>query len=274
MRGIAILLLAGALAACGHEPTAPGTPQPQGLRANAATELTGPGAFGGAAMRGVSYVRLLRRLPGNLALTDQQKQTIKGYVQAFGQATKSDRQALAALLKQARDARQAGQTPDQVKAILQQGAGNRQNIQAAAAQLKQQVAGVLTSDQQAWIVANAPKACDRASAPRLSDEQKEQIKALVTSFRTANQPDLTAVRTALQQARAARKNGATAEQVKAILDPVRPSLERLRTARQALAAQIQALLTPDQKASGCYAPGFGVNRAGGLRGQLVGGRRG
>ncbi len=265
-----LLILAGVLAASGRHPTAPGTPQPQGTDLNAATGLDGTGLLGGGRFAGAPYVGLLRRLPANLALTDQQKQTIKGYAQAFAQATKADRQALAALVQQARAARRQGRTPDQIKAILQQGAANRQHIQAAAAQLKQQIEGVLTADQKAWLVANAPRPCDRSSAPRLTDEQKAQIKALVSAFHTANQADLDAVRAAMQQAREARKNGASRDQIRSILDAVKPNLERLRTARQQLAGQIQAVLTADQKASGCYGPRFGL---GGFAG-FGGGRRG
>ncbi len=276
MRRIALLVLAGALAACGKELTAPGSPQPQGVSAANATTLNGAGPFGAGRFGGAPYVGLLRRLPGNLALTDQQKQAIKGFVQTFAQATKADRQALAALLKQARQARQNGQTPDQIKAILQQGAPNRQNIQAAAAQLKQQIEGVLTADQKAWIAANAPKPCDRSTAPRLTDDQKAQIKALVSAFRTANQADLDGVKAAMQKAREARKNGATEDQIQAILAAVKPNMDRLRAARQTLASQIQALLTPEQKASACYGPRFGAGgaRLGGFRGQFLGGRRG
>lgn len=272
MRRIAMLLvLAGALVACGKELTAPASPQPQGVSAGTAA-LGGAGLFLGGRFGGAPYVGLLRRLPADLALTDQQKQTIKGHVQAFAEATKGDRQALAALMKQARAAKQNGQTPDQIKAILQQGATNRQHLQDAAAQLKQQIGGVLTAEQKAWLAANAPKPCDRSAAPKLTDDQNAQIKALVSAFRSANQADLEAVKAAMQKAREARKNGATREQIKAILDAVQPNLDRLRTARQTLAAQIQALLTPDQKASGCYGPRFGLG--GGHRGQFPGGRRG
>ncbi len=279
MRRLAIVLvLAGALAACGHEITAPGTPQPQGSDLNAATTAGAGrfGSFGRARFAGAPYVALLRRLPPDMALTDQQKQSIKGYVQAFAQATKSDRQALAALFKQARAAKQSGQTPDQVKAILQQGATNRQHIQAAAAELKQQIEGVLTADQKTWLAANAPTPCDRSAAPKLTDEQKAQIKALVTAFRTANQSDLDAVRAAMRQAREARKNGASKDQIRSILEGVKLNLERLRPARAELRTQIQAVLTPEQKASGCYGPRFGAGRMGpgGFPGGFMGGRRG
>ncbi len=273
MRRSAILLvLAGTLAACGHELTAPGSPRPQGVNLEAATGVNGAAPFGGRRFAGAPMVGLLRRLPANLALTDQQKQSIKGYVQTFAQTTKADRQALAALMKQARQARQSGQTADQVKAILQQGAPNRQHVQAAAAELKQQIQGVLTSDQKAWLAANAPAPCNRSTAPKLTDDQKAQIKALVTAFRTANQADLDAVRAAMQQAREARKNGQSKEQVKAILDGDKANRDRLRTARQQLASQIQGVLTADQKASGCYGPRFGVGRPG--FGGFGGGRRG
>lgn len=254
MRRTLVLLAAVALAAaCGNDPTAPASPEPG---ANAAAGLSalnagGPG-FG-----------LLNRLPANLALTDAQKTQIKGFVTAFQTATKSDREALQALFKQARDARRNGATAEQVKAILQQGAPIRERLQAARAQLRQQIEGVLTADQKAWLAANAPKRCDPATAPRLSDAQRAQIKSLRDAFAQTNKADLEAVRQAFQQARQARQGGATPDQVKAILDGVKPAAQRLATARQKLQSDIQAVLTPEQKASGCFlGRGAGMLRPG------------
>ena len=213
----------------------------------------------------------LNRLPANLALTDPQKTQIKGVVSSFESATDSDRAALRALFQQARQARQSGSTPDQVKAILEQGAPIRQRLQVAVSQLRQQIEGVLSSEQKAWLAANAPRRCDPATAPKLTDAQKAQIKALRDAFAQANGTDLDAVRAAFQQARQARQSGATPDQVKAILATVQPARQRLATARQKLASDIQALLTPEQKASGCFlgrAPGMlrpGLGRGAGVR---------
>ena len=247
MRGIAILVLAGGmLAGCGKEPTGLTTPTPQpGL-----TPAGVAGADGSTAGR--PGAGLLRRLPANLALTATQKQAIEGYVKSFQESTKTDRQALVALLKQARDARQAGATKDQLKAILQQGKPIRDRMQPARQQLQQQIEGVLTADQKAWLAANAPKPCDRSKLTPLTDAQKTQIKALVTAFRQANQADLETVRKALQEARDARKGGASQDQVKAILQGVKPAADRLKAARQTLSTDVQGVLTADQKASGCF----------------------
>ncbi|HEX9109759.1 MAG TPA: Spy/CpxP family protein refolding chaperone [Longimicrobiales bacterium] len=255
---VLLVALTGVVAACGHELTAPGSPQPAGT---AAAALNGGGGQFGAPGFG-----FLGRLPANLALTDAQKTQIKGYVTAFQAANKSDLDALRALFQQARQARQNGSTPDQVKAILEQGAPIRQRLQTARQQLRQQIEGVLTADQKAWLAANTPKRCDPATAPRLSDAQKAQIKSLRDAFAQANKSDLDAVKAAFQQARQARKNGATADSVKAILATVKPQLQRLATARQTLQSNIQAVLTPEQKASGCFVGPPGMFRPGMGRG--------
>jgi Spy/CpxP family protein refolding chaperone len=235
------------LAGCGKEPTGLATPTPQPGGAETAGVAGANGSTAGRPDAG-----LLRRLPANLALTAAQKQAIQGYVKSFAESTKADRQALVALLKQARDARQGGASKDQLKAILEQGKPIRQRMQPARQQLRQQIEGVLTADQKAWLAANAPKPCDRSKATPLTDAQKTQIKALVTAFRQANQADLETVRKALQQARDARKGGASQDQVKAILQSVKPAADRLKAAGLTLRTDVQGVLTADQKASGCF----------------------
>jgi Spy/CpxP family protein refolding chaperone len=261
MRGIAILVLAGGmLAGCGKEPTGLASPTPQPGVTPAGGAAGEVGAFGMGGMAGRPGAGLLRRLPPNLALTAAQKQSIAGYVKSFAEATKSDRQALVALLKQARDARQGGASKDQVKAILEQGKAIRQRIQPARQQLRQQIEGVLTAEQKAWLTANGPKPCDRSKATPLTDGQKTQIKALVTAFRQANQADLETVKKAMLQARDARKGGASKDQVKAILEGVKPAADRLKTAREKLRTDVQAVLTADQQASGCFERRLGARQ--------------
>ncbi|MGH7460183.1 MAG: hypothetical protein ACREMA_04025, partial [Longimicrobiales bacterium] len=63
--------------------------------------------------------------------------------------------------------------------------------------------------------------------------------------------DLTALKTALENARAAQRNGASREDLKKIMDEVRAISERLRAAQLELARAIDALLTPEQRASHC-----------------------
>lgn len=252
MRRLALLLVA-ALAACGNDPTSP-TP----MQGTDDSTLTADAAFFGG---GFGAGGMLRRLPANLALTDAQKTQIQGYARSFWEASKADREALVAILKQARDARRSGATRERIQAILQQAAPIRQRLQAARAQLRSQIDGVLTADQKAWLAANAPKRCDRSTAPALTDAQKTQIRALVTAFAQANRTDLQAVRQAFAQARQARRSGAGPDRVKAILEAVKPAAERVKTAREKLNADIQALLTPEQAASGCYTAGAALRMA-------------
>ncbi len=259
MRRLAILLVAaGLVAECGAEPTSP-TPQ-GGVRAS-----TLPAGADSALFAHAGYARWLARLPANLALTAAQKQAIQGYVASFQTATQSDRQALRTLFQQARQARQSGTGQEQFQQLRQQSAPVRERLRAAGAQLRQQIETVLTADQKAWLAANT---CDPATAPRLTDAQKAQIKSLTTAFRQANQADLTTLRQAFRQARQARQNGASADQVKAIFANVQPARDRLRAAHQTLAADTQALLTPEQKGSACFAHrpgGFGPGfRRGGM----------
>src|SRR5690606_27583102 len=96
--------------------------------------------------------------------------------------------------------------------------------------------------------------CRPAAAPPLTAEQKADIQALYDAFRNANQADLEAVRAALEAARAARQAGATRDEVRALLDPVRPAMERLRAAGDQLRADIAAVLTAEQRATGCIRP--------------------
>ena len=67
----------------------------------------------------------------------------------------------------------------------------------------------------------------------------------------ANKADLQAVRKAMEDVKAAIAAGKTAAEVQAILDAVKPAIDRLATARKTLHDQLESVLTPEQKASGC-----------------------
>lgn len=88
---------------------------------------------------------------------------------------------------------------------------------------------------------------------QLSDGQRAQIKTLMSSFRSANQADLSAMRTSMrammQQARAARTSGQrlSIDQRRALFQQSAPARQRLVTAQRQLAAQIESVLTADQK---------------------------
>ena len=245
MRSVTILLIAaGLLAACGGELIAP---TPQGARASDV-----PAGADTAFLAHAPFARWLTRLPANLALTGAQKQAIQGFVASFQTATRADRQTLRGAFAQARPARHSGASPDQLRQLFQQTAPARERMRTAAAQLRQQIEGVLTADQKAWLAANT---CD-PTVSGLTDAQKAQVKSLTTTFRQANQADLTTVRQAFEQARQARQGGATGDQVQAILAGAQPARARLAAAHQKLAADVQALLTPAQKSSACFAPGL------------------
>jgi Spy/CpxP family protein refolding chaperone len=84
---------------------------------------------------------------------------------------------------------------------------------------------------------------------KLTDAQRAQITTLVTSFRAAHQADLQAMAAAGKQAFAARKAGVswTADQRRAMFAQTAPVRQRLMTANKQLRAQIEQVLTSDQK---------------------------
>jgi Spy/CpxP family protein refolding chaperone len=85
---------------------------------------------------------------------------------------------------------------------------------------------------------------------QLSAEQRTQITTLMTSFRAAHESDLSAMRASMQQLRASRTNGErlSPDQRRALFQQTAPARERLTIAQRSLAAQIQNVLTADQKA--------------------------
>jgi len=252
MRRIALVVAAAALVGCSSETTSPSD--------SAATDLITQftnSAFSDAFTAAGGYdadlfeLRLLHALPDSIALSADQEAKIKALVDAYNAATKADRDSLNAILRQARDAVRAHKSPADVKAILDTGAPIATRLATAATNLKTAIDGVLTADQKAWLASHAPKDCKRGSFPPLTDAQKIQMKAYEAAFETANKTDLEAVRKALDSVKVAIRAGQTAAQVQAILDAVKPAIDRLATARKTLHDQLESVLTPEQKASGC-----------------------
>ncbi|MBX3174032.1 MAG: hypothetical protein KF709_06435 [Gemmatimonadaceae bacterium] len=83
---------------------------------------------------------------------------------------------------------------------------------------------------------------------KLTDEQKAEIEALRLTFRTEWQEELDALKAIFEEARAARADGATREEVHAILVTGRPIAETLRPAVLELHYQILGVLTEAQRA--------------------------
>jgi Spy/CpxP family protein refolding chaperone len=89
---------------------------------------------------------------------------------------------------------------------------------------------------------------------QLTDAQRSQIKTLMASFRATHSQDLATIRNAMratmQRLRAAPASGQklSIDQRRALFQQNAPARQRLMTAQRQLAAQIQSVLTPDQKA--------------------------
>ncbi len=83
---------------------------------------------------------------------------------------------------------------------------------------------------------------------RLTDEQRAEMLALRIAFRAENEPQLDSLRAIFQQARLARLEGATRDEIRAILETGRPLAEALRPKVRALHEALRAVLTDAQRA--------------------------
>ena len=246
MRRIACLTIAAlTIAACSNETTAPNTLDLSIDAGAFGTALTVVGGYDAD----VYQTRLANGLPDSLKLSDDQKTKIKALIDAFTAATKADREALNAILRQAHDASKGKgkSSADSVGKILAKGADIRARLAAAETKLKADIDAILTADQKAWIASHEPKKCKPDKFAPLSDAQKAQIKALEKAFEDNNKADLQAVKAAYESA-----EGKSKAERETILAGVAPAISRLDAARKALTAAIGAILTADQKASGCF----------------------
>ena len=240
-----LAVLAG-LAACSEDAAAP---EPFDTAAfGEATDLAFDASFAGD-----PRVRfpLVFRLPDHLKLSAEQEASIRALLEQFAADTRSDHEALAAILKQARAARQAGKTAEEVKAILQQGEPIRRRLVAAEQKLRADLLAVLTAEQRAWVESQGRNRCESVA---LTDAQRTEISALYATFQQDNRVDLETIRTTLDRARTAHRAGASREEIHAILFEAQPAMQRVLAAQIKLAAAVFALLTPEQLASGCFAP--------------------
>lgn len=251
MRRIAFASLAAlVVAACSNETTAP---------ANTTDQVTdfSIGAFGttltsvGGYDADLYQLRLFHGLPDNLKLTPEQEAKIKALTEAYKAATKADRDALNAILRQAKDAKKAKKSDVEIKAILDQGIPIRTRLVADEAKLKTDIDDVLTAEQRAWLASHGPKHCKLSKFLPLTDAQKTQMKAVEETFETTNKADLETVKVGLKALKEAVEAGKPAADVQKILDSIKPALDRLVTARATLKTQLEGVLTPEQKASGC-----------------------
>ena len=250
MRRTALIVVAAlGLAACSNESTSPAdiSQISDFVIGASGTALTSAGGYDADLFQ----LRLLNGLPDDLKLTADQQAKIKALVDAFQAATKADRDALAGILRDAIAAIAAHKSRDEVKAILDKGAAIRARLSLAEAKLRSDIEAVLTPEQKAWLASHQPQRCDPSKFPPLTDAQKAQMRALETAFQTANKADIDAVQAAILQVRAAIAAGKSRDEIQAILDGVKPAIDRLEAARKTLRTQLEAVLTPEQKASGC-----------------------
>lgn len=80
----------------------------------------------------------------------------------------------------------------------------------------------------------------------LTDQQKQQIKALREQFRNANSATLDEIKALRDQMREALKSK-DKEAAKALREQLKAKMEALKPAREQLHQQIGALLTPEQR---------------------------
>lgn len=241
-----LFLLLG-LAACNQDAAAP--VDDRTAEFDEAISLVFDASFAGDPMH--RFIPFVLRLPEHLKLTSEQEAQVKALIEAFKSATRADHEALATILRQAREARHAGKSADEIRAILQQGEPIRRRVVAAEQKLRADLLAILTAEQRAWIESQQPKRCDTVA---LTAEQRMEISGLFAAFEQANRADLDAIKSALERARAAHRDGVPREEVRAILAAVQPAMERIRAAQIQLAAEVLAVLTPEQIASGCYRP--------------------
>jgi Spy/CpxP family protein refolding chaperone len=138
-----------------------------------------------------------------------------------------------------------------VRAILEEATPARRRLDEAARALSASLLGVLTPAQRAWVEAQRPPRCDRASAPVLTAEQAARVRALQDAHLAATKADRDALARILADVLAARQAGKPAGEVLAILERASPIRDRLAAAEAKLRADVDAVLTAEQRASRC-----------------------
>ena len=249
MRRIALLTFAAlSIAACSNDATAPDTADITLDEGAFGTALTLSGGY----EAGLYQDRLINGLPDAIKLSDDQKAKIRALVEAFEASTKADREALAAIIREAREAIKDKKGREEVQEILKEGAPMRDRLAAAERKLIADIDALLTAEQRAWILAHKPKKCRADKFPPLSDEQKAEIRALERTFRDQYKADMDSLKQIFEEAREAGEAGKSRAEVLAIIARGAPIAERLATARKKLHEDILEVLTPEQTASRCF----------------------
>jgi len=191
------------------------------------------------------------RLPDSLQLTADQKAEIAALHDAFAADHADELAALKTIEQQLRELRRNGGTREDALALLQQARTIRLGLDDDFAALQEAIWNVYTDEQRAWIDAHRPRMCSAGERPQLTAEQSAQIRALQQAFKEDVADEIAAIRAAHEAARAAHEAGATREEIAAILAGVEDELAALRAAERKLMDDIDALLTPEQRAAWC-----------------------
>jgi Spy/CpxP family protein refolding chaperone len=186
------------------------------------------------------------QLPDELRLTVEQKAAIAALHDAFMKATAADVAALRAIEQEVHAAIKAGKSRAEVAAILQKAAPIRERLEAAFRKLQADIWAVYTPEQRAWIESHRPRACG-PDGTRLTEEQVKQIRALQDRFYASVKSDLELIRSIADEARKARAEGKSREQVAAILARAAEPQARVAAAERKLQDAILALLTTEQR---------------------------
>jgi len=197
-------------------------------------------------------------LPDSLQLTADQKAQLEALHAAFKATTQADMDALRAIEAEARAARRAGKTRQEVRSILAKGAPILERLHLAFAKLQVDILAVYTPAQRAWIAAHRPRVCGPEGPPQLTDEQVAAIRGLRSAFMDANQTDLDYIRAVHHDAEEARATGKSRSEVAAILARAHDAMARVRAAERKLMADTLALLTAEQRAKWCVVRPHGL----------------
>lgn len=121
-------------------------------------------------------LRLGNRFPDELELTPEQAEKIQALVKAFTEAIKADREALKAIISEAKE---DGKSDADIKAILDKGTPIAAKLAAAAAKLKTDIDAILTAEQRAWLASHERKNCNKKSfsaADRRAENEDQGIR--------------------------------------------------------------------------------------------------
>ncbi|MCC6316433.1 MAG: Spy/CpxP family protein refolding chaperone [Gemmatimonadaceae bacterium] len=238
-----------AAAACSTEPTSPpptrqdseGIDLVQDLGTSTAA-VTDRGGIGGS------------ELPDSLKLTADQKAQIAALHEAYKAATKADVQLLMQIEAEARAAREAGKSREEVRKILARAAEPLARVRAAFVKLQADIWAVYTPAQRAWIASRRPTVC--RDSVRLTEAQVKAIRELKVAFEASIKEHIATIKAVHEEARAARAAGKSAEEIRRILARAEPAMQAIRAAELRLKQAINDILTPEQRNNPCTLRGL------------------